>query len=225
MRGLMMVEQTIKAKVIQVVQNDPFLSIDEIAAKVRTTPRYVRTILSEANLSLMQLRKQYAKHMEHQLYRKKKRVPVEKADPQIRLITIQDRDIAELLGQDPETNLLRLSKLQLLHNFPCFCQLTTYLEIEVGAGNFNGPLRQVLAAARTVEQIQLKQSWVEVVSNQPNLSRLLVHREEQPLLKLTYLLADQGVPIAVETLWLPTEGILLCNQGGAIEIAGESGNV
>ena len=66
-----MVEQTIKAKVIQVVQNDPFLSIDEIAAKVRTTPRYVRTILSEANLSLMQLRKQYAKHMEHQLYRKK----------------------------------------------------------------------------------------------------------------------------------------------------------
>ena len=131
---------------------------------------------------------------------------MEKADPQIRLITIQDRDIAELLGQDPETNLLRLSKLQLLHNFPCFCQLTTYLEIEVGAGNFNGPLRQVLAAARTVEQIQLKQSWVEVVSNQPNLSRLLVHREEQPLLKLTYLLADQGVPIAVETLWLPTEG-------------------
>ena len=63
-----MADQTIKARVIKVVQSDPFLSIEEIAAQVRTTPRYVRTILSEANLSLTQMRKQYAKHMEHQLY-------------------------------------------------------------------------------------------------------------------------------------------------------------
>ena len=48
---------------------------------MRTTPRYVRTILSEANISLMQLRKQYAKHMEHQLYRTRRQVLVQEIDP------------------------------------------------------------------------------------------------------------------------------------------------
>ncbi|HHX01750.1 MAG TPA: hypothetical protein GX739_03645 [Firmicutes bacterium] len=219
-----MSEQTIKARVIQVVQNDPFLSIEEIAAEVRTTPRYVRTILSEANISLMQLRKQYAKHMEHQLYRTRRQVLVQEIDPQIRLVKIKDAAIAEHLGQDPDTDLLRISKLQHLHNNPCFCQLTTYLEIEVGVEDFSGPLRQILASAKAVDQIQLKQSWVEVVANQPSLSKLLLNSEDQPLLKLSYLLTDHNLPIAVETLWLPTEGILLRNQSGAIEIAGESSN-
>ena len=102
--------------------------------------------------------------------------------------------------------------------------MTTYLEIEVGVEDFSGPLRQILASAKAVDQIQLKQSWVEVVANQPSLSKLLLNSEDQPLLKLSYLLTDHNLPIAVETLWLPTEGILLRNQSGAIEIAGESSN-
>ncbi|HOB09382.1 MAG: hypothetical protein WAP20_08395 [Limnochordia bacterium] len=220
-----MADQTIKARVIKVVQSDPFLSIEEIAAQVRTTPRYVRTILSEANLSLTQMRKQYAKHMEHQLYQRRRQAPVQVIDPHIRLVKTKDPAIAELLGLDPESELLCVSKLHHLDNTPCFCQLTTCLEIEVGVDDLGGPLRHVLTSAKTVKQIQLRQSWVEVAADQPAISRLLLHRDDQPLLKLSYLLADGERPIAVETMWLPTEGILLRSRGGTIEIAGESGNV
>ncbi len=60
-------EQTKKEQIINLAQNDPFLKISDIASYVKTTPRYVRTILSEANISLMKLRKRYARSMERRL--------------------------------------------------------------------------------------------------------------------------------------------------------------
>ena len=57
-------QETKKEFIIKVSQEDPFLRIEEIANLASTTPRYVRTILSEANLSLMDLRKKYARKME-----------------------------------------------------------------------------------------------------------------------------------------------------------------
>ena len=56
--------KTKKEKIIDYVRHDPFLKIEEIAEKADTTPRYVRTILSEANISLMKLRKEYALDIE-----------------------------------------------------------------------------------------------------------------------------------------------------------------
>lgn len=55
--------ETKKQQVLQVAQQDPFLTVAEIAAVVSTTPKYVRTILSEAGISLAALRKTYAKHV------------------------------------------------------------------------------------------------------------------------------------------------------------------
>lgn len=55
--------ETKKQQVLQVAQQDPFLTVAEIAAAVSTTPKYVRTILSEAGISLAALRKTYAKHV------------------------------------------------------------------------------------------------------------------------------------------------------------------
>ncbi|ACL69253.1 hypothetical protein [Halothermothrix orenii] len=56
--------KTKKEKILENARRDPFLKIEELAKKANTTPRYVRTILSEANLSLMELREQYARKME-----------------------------------------------------------------------------------------------------------------------------------------------------------------
>ena len=42
-----MAKETIKDRVLQTAQKDPFLTIEEIAQSVNTTPRYVRTILSK----------------------------------------------------------------------------------------------------------------------------------------------------------------------------------
>jgi len=60
-------ELTKKEQIINFAQSDPFLKISDIAEHVQTTPRYVRTILSEANISLMKLREKYARNMEKRL--------------------------------------------------------------------------------------------------------------------------------------------------------------
>lgn len=60
-------ELTKKEQIINFAQSDPFLKISDIAEYVQTTPRYVRTILSEANISLMKLREKYARNMEKRL--------------------------------------------------------------------------------------------------------------------------------------------------------------
>jgi len=56
--------KTKKEQILEDVRKDPFQKIDHVAKRANTTPRYVRTILSEANLSLMNLRREYARKME-----------------------------------------------------------------------------------------------------------------------------------------------------------------
>jgi hypothetical protein len=57
--------KTKKEKIIEFTRRDPFLKINDLAERANTTPRYVRTILSEANLSLMKLRKDYVRRIEN----------------------------------------------------------------------------------------------------------------------------------------------------------------
>ncbi len=56
--------KTKKEKILEDARRDPFQKIDKLAKRANTTTRYVRTILSEANLSLMKLRREYARKME-----------------------------------------------------------------------------------------------------------------------------------------------------------------
>jgi hypothetical protein len=57
--------KTKKEKILENARKDPFLKIEDLARIASTTTRYVRTILSEANMSLMQLRREYARRMEN----------------------------------------------------------------------------------------------------------------------------------------------------------------
>lgn len=54
-------ELTKKERVIYLAQEDPFLKVEKIAQLAETTSHYVRTVLSEANLSLTKLREDYAR--------------------------------------------------------------------------------------------------------------------------------------------------------------------
>lgn len=56
-----------KERVVTLARRDPFLRIEEIARRVGTTAPYVRTVLSDAQLSLADLRKAYARQMEARL--------------------------------------------------------------------------------------------------------------------------------------------------------------
>lgn len=54
-------ELTKKERVIYLAQEDPFLKVEKIAQLAETTSHYVRTVLSEADLSLTKLREDYAR--------------------------------------------------------------------------------------------------------------------------------------------------------------------
>ncbi|NMB39086.1 MAG: hypothetical protein GX994_05885 [Firmicutes bacterium] len=214
-----MAKETIKSRVIQTVYDDPFLSIDEIADKVTTTPRYVRTILSEAGLSLMQLRKQYAKAMEKQLGSRTLIEEVRQYEADLKLTKIKDPAAARLLKQASDVELMQVSRVEKLGRIPIYIELTTYLELRLA--DTDGPLSQLLILPQNGEIIKQKHSWIEVVANNSAISKLLVNSENQPLLKLSYLLYQDSIPIALKTQWLQTEGILLKTDTGKFEIAAE----
>ena len=103
-----MEQETIKSKVLRVARQDPFLSIEEIANQVETTPRYVRTILSESQVSLMQLRKEYAKRLEQQLQPSHGLTTVTREyEPQLKIDKVVDSEMAKLLDCPAEQELLR----------------------------------------------------------------------------------------------------------------------
>lgn len=211
-------KETIKAKVISTVRSDPFLTIDEIAAKVETTPRYVRTILSEAQLSLLQLRKEYAKQMERQLHpNHKPKVDERQYKPGLEIAKTTNAKIAKLLKLAPETELLQVSRMEKRNHVLIYTELITCGELRMSATEV--PLRELLSVADPQLNLTQRQSWVEVVTSEKNLSKLLVGDESQPLLKISFLLFKDESPIAVETQWLPAEGIVLRDNTGSLEIA------
>src|SRR5690554_5252139 len=110
---------------------------------VETTPRYVRTILSESQISLMKLRKDYAKNMEKKLSPEQRQSEPEVVfDPQFKLTKIKDKKIAELLAVDPSQELLQISRLQRIGEIPVFVQLITYTEIKLSTKD--NSLKQIL---------------------------------------------------------------------------------
>ncbi len=213
-----MAKETIKSRVIQTVQGDPFLSIDEIAQKVATTPRYVRTILSEAGLSLLQLRKDYAKSMEKQLGPKKLSTQIKQVDPDLKFTQITDAVIAKILNQPSSTKLMQISRKERLNQIQIYKELITYLEIKLTS--VDGPLTDFLLFDRGL-RLEQGHSWIEVHANQPSLSNLLDSLENQPLMKISTVLLIQKKPIALKIRWLPTKGILLRTNTGNFEIAAE----
>lgn len=214
-----MAKETIKDRVIQAAHSDPFLSIEEIAALVDTTPRYVRTILSEARLSLMQLRKKYARSIEKQLDPTRHNKSIIEVDPQLRINKITDATLAKLLEQDAKQELLQVSQLQVINQRLVYLELVTYGQLSLGVDK--GSLRQMLFGSKQAARLQQKRSWAEVVLDQPQLATLIATKADQPLLKLGYLLYEDQRPVAVEMQWLDPQGIMLTNKTGIFEIADE----
>lgn len=99
---------TKKERVVGIARDDPFLSIEEIAQLAGTTPRYVRTTLSEGDVSLMELRRIRARDMERRLGRIPRGRPQgdrQEASSDLVISAIQDEDVARLLNI-PSTELL-----------------------------------------------------------------------------------------------------------------------
>ncbi|MFW6264553.1 MAG: GntR family transcriptional regulator [Bacillota bacterium] len=134
-------ELTKKEQIINFAQSDPFLKISDIAEHVQTTPRYVRTILSEANISLMKLREKYARNMEKRL--KSDEHPELQAKVSLREeYSFNNLDISKIEIEKADENLypdieslreddelIKIYQVQSVDNKPyCVHELVTYME-------------------------------------------------------------------------------------------------
>jgi len=151
---------TKKEHILSLAQRDPFLRVEEIAAKAETTPRYVRTILSEARISLMQLRRDYARTMERRLGIN---VTVDRAGQglsdalslagnevgvnKVRVVQVVDARLAQILGAPKEESLLKVSRVRLVNKRPFYVsEVITHkhLVVEEDLATSEKPLRQLL---------------------------------------------------------------------------------
>lgn len=151
---------TKKQHILALAQKDPFLRVEEIAAKVKTTPRYVRTILSEARVSLMQLRRNYARTMERRLGIN---VTVDQSDQglndalsvagnevgvhKVRVVQVVDPRLAGILGVPESEPLLKASRVRLVNQRPFYVsEVVTHkhLVVDEDLATSDKPLRQLL---------------------------------------------------------------------------------
>ena len=138
-------ELTKKEQIINFAQSDPFLKISDIAKHVGTTPRYVRTILSEADISLMKLRKKYAKNMEERLKSSEyqdlqakvslkqeyNNSNIETGNIQIKPIE-EGKEFSELKRIQPDDELVKIFQVQTIDGNPyCLHELITYMDKDV----------------------------------------------------------------------------------------------
>lgn len=66
-------EATKKERIIELARKNPFWKIEQIAEEVGTSKMYVRTSLSESNISLIKEREKYVKCLEKEVERLKSR--------------------------------------------------------------------------------------------------------------------------------------------------------
>lgn len=182
-----------KERVLRLAQTDPFLSVDEIANMVGTTSRYVRTSLSEAGLTLTELRRRFAEDMRKRLKeagaeRTRRGTTPDSGNTKaaveggarertyyMRVGQLVDAQAASLLGTEPDTPLLQVSRLRLLDGQPLYInvlvtteQLTVNEQLLTGDGPMYNLLDQVLAGKarpmvdrRTVDIVPASKSFAE----------------------------------------------------------------
>ncbi len=124
-----------KDQVLKVARSDPFLSIQEIADNVGTTPRYVRTILSESNVSLTDLRLRHARSMEREL-------GIGRASfgsQQVRDVRVEcccDSFVKDVFKDENDMGYLAISRVRCIENRPfCIDEVITGLR-NVSSHNF-----------------------------------------------------------------------------------------
>ncbi|AZR73688.1 hypothetical protein BBF96_10020 [Anoxybacter fermentans] len=218
-------ELTKKEQIINFAQSDPFLKISDIAEYVQTTPRYVRTILSEANISLMELRERYARSMEKRLQTQTKSdlKMALKLKPKNSEIEIGDLGIDQLLEEEfeelqkinKEEKLWRISQVCYSGGHPfCIKELITYFSEDLTDKEFK-TLDSVykLFDRKGTNRIQFMENIVRFESPEENIRiRLGLKKYEKAIIITRYILLNR-IPIGLENYYLRSDSIEMSFPG------------
>lgn len=204
---------TKKRQIIRLARKDPFLRVEEIAVSADTTPRYVRTILSEAGMSLTQLRRSYARSMERQLgtdvvvgrtsggltdalVGAGKHIDVR----QLRVTKVIDASMAGVLDVSPGEPLLQVSRVKLVNDKPFFVsEIVTHKNLTVTDDMVlsEKPLRQILGLEVSGDTTFVDRS-LEVIEADEYLAPTLGLRCGDPVIKSGNVILAAGEKMGIE---------------------------
>ena len=204
---------TKKEHILTLAQRDPFLRVEEIAAQAETTPRYVRTILSEARISLMQLRRHYARTMERRLG---VNVTVDRPDQgltdalslagnhvgvhKVQVVKVVDPELAEILGVAGDEPLLKASRVRSVNERPFFVsEVITHKSLVVSEdlATSEKPLRQLLGLEIANETTFVDRS-LEVEEAAPYIAACLGLAAGDPVIKSGNTIVTRGERVGIE---------------------------
>ena len=224
-RNMSLEELTKKEQIINFARNDPFLKISDIAEHVKTTPRYVRTILSEANISLMKLREKYARNMEERLQVKESasqeteiRLINQKGEVvagYIKLSKITDKEFRELRKISADQELYKISQKRMVDKEVFGVQeIITYLSPEINKERIqNLDSLYELFGSRGFNKLNFKNNIMEVEIANEFLSKLLGIDKGKPIIKSQRLILIGKMPIAIENCFFDAEEVQLIVPG------------
>lgn len=180
---------------------DPFLTVEHLAELADTSAPYVRTVLSQAQLSLNQMRKDYARRLERRLGEerpsKERDIPRELTISRIAAMEISVLPV-NWAGQD----VVKASALLAKSGQVLYGELFTPHELRL-LPKF-GSLRELLPL-----RLDVLEQWAEAVPVSPQLAAVLGVSPRHQVLKLSTVLHQAQSPQAYEIRWLALDGLVL----------------
>ena len=231
---------TKKEQILALARQDPFLKIEEIAATVETTPPYVRTTLSEAKVSLMELRRNYARRMQKRLHEEGStevspsgtgRSPVSSHRglevDEIQVHKVQDAKLAILLGVATDESLLMISRVRILDGTRVVNRLVTPDGLSLSKEKLRGdlPLWKLLGL-NGPGYTRLRERSLEVEQADPQIADSLGIMPGEPVLRSGHLIVSQGVPVGLEFNIFPAYAVRLILVGDGeyeLKVVGKTG--
>ena len=219
-------ELTKKEQIINFARHDPFLKISDIAENVDTTPRYVRTILSEANISLMELREKYARNMEQRLAGEKSDLQqatiklLEKDKDfeagEINIKKIDDLEFNDLVRTKPDEMLYKIIQEKLVDNQVYGWQeIITYLSSDINQDRLThlNSLYE-LFGDKGINNVKFRNNIIKVEQANSILERRLDFNGKQNLvMKSQRIILIDKLPIGIENYYFDANSIQLIFPG------------
>lgn len=198
-------EQSKKGQVIALAKADPFLTVKDLAKEAATTTRYVRTILSEAQLSLHEMRRSYARRLQRNAGAIEPQEDFS-VQEELTIIKVAGGKVVPDIPSWAELELFQASIVRRSSSILCYVQLLTPEQLTIAVKPHD--LRELLPQSCR-EKLEISGQKATILPAPKGLGVALALPETTQVVKLMTFLTVDDRPVAVELQWFGLEGIVL----------------